>query len=118
MIVDDEESIRELFAGLFPPPIFETMSAANGAAALALAEQHPFDIAFVDIMMPGINGIETSARLRKLQPHLKTVLISGYLVEDRARAVEQAGAQAFLAKPFSVAAARSLADRLLDRREQ
>ena len=113
MIVDDEESIRELFLGLFPAPNYLTLAAAHGEEALQLARSNILDLAYIDIMMPGIDGIETSKRLREMQPVLRTVLISGYLIEDRARAVEEAGAQAFLAKPFSVAAVRSLAERLL-----
>lgn len=113
LIVDDEESIRELFGGLFRPPDYYTLAAPNGMTAVALASEHIFDLAFIDFKMPDMNGVETSKRLREIQPSLKTVLISGYLVEDRANAVEEARAQAFLAKPFSAAAVRSLAERLL-----
>jgi CheY-like chemotaxis protein len=113
LVVDDEESIRELFTGLFRPPVYALMAAASGEEAVEMAKTNLFDLAYIDVMMPGCDGVECSRQLRQMQPALKTVLISGYVVEDRARAVERAGAQAFLAKPFTVAAVRSLAERLL-----
>jgi len=113
LVVDDEESIWELFTGLFRPPVYALMAASSGEEAIEMAKTNLFDLAYIDVMMPGCDGVECSRQLRAMQPALKTVLISGYVVEDRARAVERAGAQAFLAKPFSVAAVRSLAERLL-----
>lgn len=113
LIVDDEESIRELFAGLFRAPTYALMAAASGEEAIEMAKTNIFDLAYIDVMMPGCDGAECSRQLRQMQPAMKTVLISGYVVEDRARVVERAGAQAFLAKPFSLAAVRSLGERLL-----
>lgn len=113
LVVDDEESIRELFTGLFRAPVYALMAAASGEEAIEMAKTNLFDLAYIDVMMPGCDGVECSRQLRQMQPALRTVLISGYVVEDRARAVERAGAQAFLAKPFTVAAVRSLAERLL-----
>ena len=113
LIVDDDEFIRELFVGLFREPVYTVMAAASGEEAIEMAKTNLFDLAYVDVMMPGCDGFECSQRLRQMQPALKTVLVSGYVVEDRARAVERAGAQAFLAKPFSIVAVRSLAERLL-----
>ena len=113
LIVDDEESIRELFVSIFRAPDYNTAAAANGPAALAMAVEQKFDLAFIDYSMPEMNGVEVSRRLRQALPLMKTVTISGFPVGDRAVMVEQAGASAFLAKPFSVEAVRSLAERLL-----
>lgn len=113
LVVDDEESIRELFTRLFRAPNYALRTASSGEEAIELAKTSLFDLACIDVMMPGCDGVETSRQLRQMQPALKTVLISGYVEGDRARAVERAGAQAFLPKPFSVAAVRSLAERLL-----
>ena len=113
LIVDDDEFIRELFVGLFREPVYTVMAAASGEEAIEMAKTNLFDLAYVDVKMPGCDGYECSQRLRQMQPALKTVLVSGYVVEDRARAVERAGAQAFLAKPFTIVAVRSLAERLL-----
>jgi CheY-like chemotaxis protein len=77
LIVDDEGSIRDLFAGVFRPPVYHTLKAADGPSALALAKTNIFDLAFVDRVMPGMDGIEISKRLREIQPALKIVLISG-----------------------------------------
>ncbi|MBM3890875.1 MAG: response regulator [Verrucomicrobia bacterium] len=113
LIVDDEESIRDLFTSIFRAPDYHTAAAPSGRAALAMAGEQAFDLAFIDYSMPEMNGVETSRRLRQALPLAKTVIISGFPVSDRAAMVEQAGASAFLAKPFSVEAVRSLAERLL-----
>ncbi|OHE81515.1 MAG: hypothetical protein A2107_06550 [Verrucomicrobia bacterium GWF2_62_7] len=115
--MDDETTIFDVFALMFPKPDYALAVAANGKQALQLAATRSFDVAFVDCFLGNENGAEVAQKLRKVQPNLKIVLMSGYLREERDAAMEQAGARAFLTKPFSFETAQALVRRLVGRKE-
>ncbi|MCX6900454.1 MAG: response regulator [Verrucomicrobia bacterium] len=117
LVVDDETTIFDVFALMFAKPDYALAAAANGDQALRLAATRSFDVAFVDCFLGNENGAEVAQRLHKAQPNLKIVLMSGYLREERAAAMEQAGARAFLTKPFSFETAQALVRRLAGRKE-
>ena len=117
LVVDDETTIFDVFALMFPKPDHALAVAANGDQALQLAAAQGFDMAFVDCFLGNENGAEVAQRLHKVQPNLKIVLMSGYLREERAAAMEQAGARAFLTKPFSFETAQALVRRLVGQKE-
>src|SRR5687768_17368670 len=75
--------------------------AASGQQALELYRKHLPDVVLMDLRLPGINGIETTALLRSQFPEAKVIIISSYdCVEDVYRAL-QAGAVSFLPKAVS-----------------
>jgi len=123
LVVDDEPNILEYLRNIFQQPLFKTTVAPNGIVAQELAAQEGFDLAFVDFYFAdvsgvvGMNGIEISRKLHELQPNLKIVLMSGFLNEERTAMVQEAGACAFLMKPFFIEAAQTLADRLLNNKK-
>jgi DNA-binding NtrC family response regulator len=117
LVVDDETTIFDVFGLMFPKPQNVLAVAANGDRALQLAATQGFDVAFVDCFLGNENGAEVAQRLHKVQPNLKIVLMSGFLREERAAAMEQAGARAFLTKPFSFEAAQQIVRRLLGRKK-
>lgn len=113
LVVDDETSIFDVFALMFPEPSHALATASSENSALQLAAARGFDVAFVDCFLGNENGADVAQRLRRVQPELKVVLMSGFLREERAEAMERAGAQAFLTKPFSFETAQALVRRLL-----
>lgn len=123
LVVDDEPSILEYLRNIFLQPRYKTAVAPNGIVAQELAAREGFDLAFVDFYfadMNGVvsmNGIEISRKLHELQPNLKIVLMSGFLNEERTAMVQEAGACAFLMKPFFIEAVQTLADRLLNNKK-
>lgn len=117
LVVDDETTIFDVFALMFPKPKHALAVAADSNQALQLAATQGFDLAFVDYFLGNENGAEVAQKLHRVQPNLKIVLMSGYLSEERAAAMEQAGARAFLTKPFSVETAQALERRLVGRKE-
>ena len=66
LVVDDEEIMREILEALLTREGYEVKLASSGEEGLELARALPFDAAVVDIMMPGINGIETLDELRRI----------------------------------------------------
>ena len=102
LVVDDSSTMRSivrkiLMASRFP---VEVSDAAEGAAALQLIRDGEFDIVFLDYFMPGLNGIETLAEIKRAHPRLEVVMITAQQDESVATRVRAAGAAAFLKKPF------------------
>jgi len=118
LVVDDETSIFDVFAMMFPTPHHALAVAADGNRAVQLASTQPFDVAFVDCFLGSENGIEVAQNLRKVQPNLNIVLMSGYLRGENSAATEEAGACGFLTKPFSFETAQALVRRLLSRKQR
>jgi response regulator RpfG family c-di-GMP phosphodiesterase len=113
LLVDDDAGLRALLRTTFEG--FEVSVAEAGDATEALArigEQRP-DVIVLDVMMPGIDGLELSRRL-KADPEtseIRIVLLSGSVGSIRA-AADAAGADAFVAKPFSPLELLAVAERL------
>jgi two-component system chemotaxis response regulator CheY len=103
LIVDDDPFIRKLVATTLEDVAgFELQEAHDGAAALAAAEAHPPAIVFLDVNMPGIDGIETARRLRGMPAAQgSTIVMLTAAGHESERAARDAGADLFLTKPFS-----------------
>ncbi|MFA6563609.1 MAG: response regulator [Verrucomicrobiia bacterium] len=113
LVVDDEPCVLDLFPFMFPSPNYLVAVAADGRKALQLAETQVFDLAIVDCILPGEKCAVAAIKLRKLQPNMKIVLMSGYYISDRTAVMKLAGAKAFLVKPFLVEHAQRIAAILL-----
>jgi CheY-like chemotaxis protein len=102
LIVDDSSTVRSVVRKVLQASRckLEAEEAADGTVAIELAKKQRFDIVFLDCQMPGIDGFETLSILRRTQPDLKVVMMTGtkdHRLEDRARTE---GAKDFLFKPF------------------
>jgi len=118
LVVDDEPCILHFLAAVFRLPDYEVRMASNDKLALELAGTQVFDVAFLDYFLEETTGAEVARRLREMQPNLKIILMSGYIVNDRDAKMEQVGADAFLSKPFSDNTARLIVAHLLPRVKQ
>jgi class 3 adenylate cyclase len=102
LAVDDEPANLALLAKLLGNLGYEVLQAADGPAALAMADEHQPDLILLDVLMSGIDGIETCQRLRARAAHKHIPILMLTALnhpEDRARGLE-AGANDFLSKPF------------------
>lgn len=101
-LIEDEADIRDLVEALFTAWGHTVVQAANGRAGIEMVEAHDFDVVFVDIGLPGIDGYEVARRLSELgdkKPFL--VAMTGYgQANDRAKALE-AGFDHHVTKPAS-----------------
>ena len=100
MIVDDETIIRESFLHWFAKIGHRVEAAASGHEALAKLAKSPFDIMFVDIKMPGMNGIELLEAVKDEYPDTTVVIITAYGSIESAVKAMQMGAADYLLKPF------------------
>jgi DNA-binding response OmpR family regulator len=100
LIVDDEDNHRKTLAIGLRLEGFETLEARDGEAALVVLESETADFAIVDLMMPGINGLDLARRLRFRCPDLRVVLTSAYHLSERQLARADVGAIGFVPKPY------------------
>jgi CheY-like chemotaxis protein len=103
LVVDDEESVRAVTECVIATFGFETVGAHDGEAALATFAAAPDRFIFVllDLVMPGLSGQEVFARLRRIRPAQRVLLVSGYSDNDTAAPFGADRHTAFLQKPFT-----------------
>jgi two-component system, OmpR family, response regulator MprA len=122
MIVEDDASVRRMLERSLGAEGFEVAGAADGGAALALAENEAPDLVVLDVAMPGMSGFEVCRRLRaKGLTGGVLMLTARDSVEDRVRGLES-GADDYVVKPFAIAEVvarlRALTRRGSDRSER
>jgi CheY-like chemotaxis protein len=102
LIVDDEKGIRELFVDVLKRAGHMVVTAQDGLAGIEAAKSGDIDIIFLDIKMPGINGVEALRQIRQFSPQTKVVMITGYARDELLNEAMQMDVFNCLAKPFSV----------------
>jgi CheY-like chemotaxis protein len=100
LIVDDEAAIRWALQKTLQRMNFEIVEAETGEQAIALVRTVRFDAVLLDIGMPGMNGIETCRKVRKLMPLLGIVMLTVKNAEDDKIQALDAGADDYITKPF------------------
>jgi len=100
MIVDDEKIVRESFLYWFEKIGHKVEGASSGSEALAKLQEYPFDVLFVDIKMPGMNGIELLGKVKEEYPDTTVIIITAYGSIETAVEAMRRGASDYLLKPF------------------
>ena len=100
LVVDDEKGIRDALVQLFEYEGHEVSTAADGHGGIELAEKLRPDVTFLDVKMPGLDGLDVLAELREQDPHAVVVMISGHGTIDTAVEATRKGAYDFLEKPL------------------
>lgn len=115
LVVDDELSIRESFA-LILGGKYQLMLAASGEAALKYAADQKIDLAFLDVRMPGLDGLATLKRLKEIDPDLEVVMVTAVNDVQKAGEAIKHGARNYLIKPFDVQSILKMTEAILRRR--
>lgn len=115
LVVDDEFSIRESFS-LILEGKYTVVTSASGEGALKNVTDQKIDLAFLDIRMPGMDGLETLKRMKELDPELEVVMVTAVNDVQKASAAIKLGAREYLIKPFDVDAVLKMADSILRRK--
>jgi DNA-binding NtrC family response regulator len=102
LIADDEEGLRLSMAGILELEGHCVTTAADGFEAIDKAKQETFDMVFLDIKMPGINGVETYKEIKKILPATVTVMMTAFAVNDLIKEALHEGAFACITKPFEM----------------
>src|ERR1039458_5545260 len=99
LIVDDELVVRDSLGKWFTSEGYTARSVGSGREALEVLGQASFDLALLDIKMPGMDGIELQARLKEADPDLSVIIMTGYGSVDTAVQALKRGAYDYITKP-------------------
>ena len=102
LVVDDNESVRELLKDYLELKGHTPYTARNAEEAIQQYKAHRPSIVLLDILLPGLNGIELLGRIKRLDPKAHVIMISGVYDEDVAKSAMQKGAADFITKPLDL----------------
>ena len=117
MIVDDDAPFRSSIADYFRQHDFRVLEAASGEEALQVAQNGHIDVAIIDWLMPGINGLTLAATLRSLAPNLPIVMLTGRSDLDSQLEGFMYGIDDYWVKPFPLSLSIAKVQALLRRKE-
>ncbi|MGE0605715.1 MAG: sigma-54-dependent transcriptional regulator [Pirellulales bacterium] len=117
LFVDDDTEFRSVAARRFLKRGFNVQEAADGQEALAIAGRRVFDVAILDLRMPGMSGLEVLEKLRAAQPECEAIILTGEGTVETAVQAMKLGACDYLTKPFSLAELEIVVRKAFDRRK-
>jgi DNA-binding NtrC family response regulator len=117
LVVDDERNIRNNLGMVLEAEGYKVDTAGSGDEALLRAKEGRYDMAFVDIQMPKMDGLEVLRSLRGLKPKLPVIMLTAYGTVSRAVEAMKLGAADFLEKPFDPKVIRLLCQEMLGRQK-
>jgi DNA-binding response OmpR family regulator len=103
LVVDDEENQFRVLAIGLKMEGFEVLTARSAETAFDLMARESVDLAIVDLMMPGTNGLELARQVRAHYPSVRVVLTSAYHLSERQLARADCGVVGFVPKPYELA---------------
>ena len=102
LIVDDEKIVRDFLTRLLSLEEVEIESAEDGYKAVELSRKKKFDIVFLDVRMPGMDGLQTLRELKKINPDAKYVMMTGYALDNVLKTAEKECMSFSIKKPFDI----------------
>ncbi len=108
LIVDDEENQRKTLSIGLRLEGFEVVCAASGEEALRVLASTRVDVAMVDLMLPGMSGLDLTRQIRRMFPNVRVYLASAYHLSARQMERADCGAAGFVPKPYALSELSSL----------
>lgn len=115
LVVDDEKIICELIERTLKRSNYEVETARNGKTALEKIKESVFDILITDVRMPKINGMEVLREIKKVNPFIEVIVITGYPTVELAVEAIKIGAYDFITKPFDINKVQSMVNKCLEK---
>jgi two-component system response regulator AtoC len=117
LVVDDEESQRTLLAGFLKKKGYAVTTADSGTEAVEKNRTMGFDLAILDLKMPEIDGIETMASMKEVDPETDFVILTGYGTVESAVDAMKLGAHDYLSKPVNLDELELLIERIREKQQ-
>ena len=114
LVVDDEAIVRDSLSDWLSDVGYQVLTAENGPQALEIIEKQRPSIAIVDLVMPGMDGIELLKKAKEISPRLEVIIITAYASIPTAIAAIRAGAYDYIEKPFCPEKVELLIEKLLE----
>lgn len=111
LLVDDEEEFVTALTERFVLRGIDADCVTSGVDAVSIAERTRYDVVLVDVKMPQIRGLDVMESIRKKDPNVKFIFMTGHSSEDSFRACKEAGACDYLIKPVKI---EVLIDKILE----
>lgn len=115
MVIDDDKIQRDVTLKLLEKLGYGAVGADGGEKALAILKTAPQDLLILDMIMPGMDGLETYRRVLEINRRQRAILVSGYAESDRVKRAHKLGAGEFLRKPITLKALATTIRKELDR---
>ncbi len=118
-MVDDDPQIRKILERMLKNPDYDVRMVADGSAALDAVRADPPDLVILDIMMPGMSGIEVCREIRKVQPdsEMQVLMLSAKESQADRRLALEYGADDYVTKPFHIASLARKIQHMFEKRE-
>ncbi|MCP4137249.1 MAG: response regulator [bacterium] len=100
LVVEDDPSMRSMMDAMLNRSGYTCDIAVNGIEALRLIEENQYCIVFMDIFLPGIDGIETMKEIKQLRPEIPVVAVTAYVRSGLREALFKEGFNEYITKPF------------------
>jgi CheY-like chemotaxis protein len=102
LVADDNEDLLETFAMILKRHGFSVETAENGVAAVDKYKRRRFDVALMDIVMPEMDGVEASRKIKEMHPDTEIILMTGYSDEAQLKLAREEGAHHIVHKPVKI----------------
>ena len=102
LVVDDQFTDRETLKTILEDKEYRVATASDGAEAIQMVKERHYDIIFLDVKLPDMNGVETFERVKEIDSEATVIMMTGYSVEDLLKEAVSAGAYTCLYKPFNM----------------
>jgi len=113
LVVDDEPDMRKMLAYDLSQEGYEVFTAEDGYAALEAVRKRKFDLVITDLKMPGMDGVETVAALKSIEPETEIIVATAYATVETAVECMRRGAFDYIRKPYNLDEMRMLVERVL-----
>ncbi len=114
LIVDDEEDVRLFLRDFLNDHDYQVDTAGSGEEALERIEKDPPHVILLDVMMPGMDGLQTLEAVKSKYPKTTVIMITALKDEARIVKAKKLGAHDYIVKPFSLSYLESELNRILD----
>lgn len=102
LVVDDEDIVRVVFSKAFMKEGYQVKLAASADEALQVMANSPVDVAFLDLKLPGMNGVELCREIRRLWPWCVTIAVTAYASVFELVSCREAGFEDYFIKPVDM----------------
>ncbi len=103
LVVDDNPDLLNTFSLMLKRHGYNVDTAEDGLAAVDKFKRHHFDVTLMDVVMPGMNGVEAFRRIREISPGARVILMTAYYNERKLKKALKEGVYSAVRKPVDVA---------------
>jgi putative two-component system response regulator len=118
LIVDDEEGVRKMLSSVLNDEGYLVEAVENGKKAIKACQKSVFDVALIDIELPDMKGTELLNRLKKQQPKMVRIIITGHPSLESAMKAVNEKADGYVLKPFEVTGLLAIIKRVFNEKTE